>query len=81
MTAEVAPSPVLSPIGADGRVAYTIAEAARKLGKSTRTLRKLYEAGQMPAKPLGATLMVPASWVEAFGLVPQQPAPIAKAVA
>lgn len=51
----------------DDRVAYSLGEAAVMLGKSPRTLKRLYLAGEMPARRLGRSLMIPASWLAKFG--------------
>jgi hypothetical protein len=63
----VVPRPAKAP---DDLVAYALPVAARKLGKSTRTLMRLYQAGEMPGRRLGRSLMVPAGWVDAFGAIP-----------
>jgi len=50
----------------DARIAYTMAEAAALLGKSPRTLKRLYLKGKLPAKRLGRDLMVPGDWLAQF---------------
>jgi len=54
------------PMAPDDRVAYSLGEAAVMLGKSPRTLKRLYLAGEMPARRLGRSLMIPASWLAEF---------------
>jgi hypothetical protein len=49
------------------RRAYSLGEVAAMLGKSTRTLKRLHEAGKVPGKPLGRDIMVPAGWVAEYG--------------
>lgn len=67
MTTDAAPVASRQAHAADDAVAYPLAVAARKLHKSPRTLKRYYDLGFLPAKLLGPTLMVPASFVEAFG--------------
>ena len=55
-------------------IAYPLAQAAKMLGKSRRTLKRLYDAGEMPGKPLGRDLMVPTAWVDAYGEWPTEAA-------
>ena len=63
MSAGTVARPAMAP---DDRVAYSLGEAAVMLGKSPRTLKRLYLAGDMPARRLGRTLMVPAYWLAEF---------------
>lgn len=56
----------------DDRVAYSLGEAALMLGKSPRTLKRLYLAGEMPARRLGRSLMVPAPWIAEYGTCPTE---------
>lgn len=67
MSADVSTRPVLAP---DDRVAYSLGEVAVMLGKSPRTLKRLYLAGKMPAKRLGRSLMVPGAWVARYAECP-----------
>jgi excisionase family DNA binding protein len=43
-----------------------LGEVAIMLGKSPRTLKRLYLAGEMPAKRLGRSLLIPSAWVDEF---------------
>ena len=63
MTRPAAVRPAMAP---DDRVAYSLGEAAVMLGKSPKTLKRLHLAGEMPAKRLGRSLMIPAAWLATF---------------
>jgi len=72
LTADAAVARPRSPVAPVVRpVAYPLPEAARLLRKSPRTLRRLYDAGKMPGKWLGQSLMVPSDWVHAYGTWPR----------
>ena len=52
------------------RVAYPLGEAARILGVSPKTLKRVYLAEKGTARRLGRSIMLPASWVAAYGEPP-----------
>jgi excisionase family DNA binding protein len=48
-------------------LAYSVAEAARLLGCDPRTLKRLIDLGECPARPLGKERMIPSAWVHSYG--------------
>ncbi len=58
------------PLALDDRAAYSLGEVAVMLGKSPRTLKRLHDAGKMPARRLGRSLMIPTSWVRQYAEAP-----------
>lgn len=47
--------------GTPPRTAYTVSEVAASLGVSKRHIYRLIESGEIPAKPLGRRLLIPAA--------------------
>ena len=67
MTADTATSrlrPALSPD--DPRRLIPVKEAGRIVGKSPKTLRRLWLAGVVPGRELGRGLLVNRAWIEDF---------------
>lgn len=71
MTADAAVVRASTVLAPGDRVAYKLCEAAAMLGVSPRKLKRLYLAGDMPAKYLGRHLMVPGAWIADFGAWPR----------